>query len=113
MYYRGSFSSGRELLGEKDVSVKIWRKGGGGVDIGLLTDELKTLRALASSGVNVARIMHSGVIDLVYPPVNGAEYRCIVSEASELGYLDQYISNYLTGEHKQSIKMLHFQILYV
>jgi len=41
MFYRGSYSPARDKMNEIDVSVKIWRKGSGIIDINMMKEELK------------------------------------------------------------------------
>ena len=99
MYYKGAFSTGREMLGDVDVSVKIWRKGAAGSDLAAISDEMKLLRVLGGHGVNVARVMHPGIIEIMYPPMSGTEFQCVVTEYSPVGYLDKYVQNYLAGNY--------------
>jgi UDP-glucose 6-dehydrogenase len=62
-----------------------------------ISDEMKLLRVLGGHGVNVARVMHPGIIEIMYPPMSGTEFQCVVTEYSHVGYLDKYMQNYLAG----------------
>jgi serine/threonine protein kinase len=89
VYCKGTVNSDR---GAEDVSVFAWRKNTS-IDSVTLRQDIKMLKIIAaSSNGTVTRIMHNGALNITN---NGGEITAIVSEYSEIGYLDRFISSYL------------------
>lgn len=89
IYCKGTVNSNR---GAEDVSVFAWRKNTS-IDSVALRQEIKMLKIIAaSSNGTVTRIMHNGSLNINN---NGGEITAIVSEYSEIGYLDRFINSYL------------------
>lgn len=111
MHYKGTYNTGREWPGDVDVSIKIWRKGStGSSDLATISEEMKALRVLGGIGVNVARVMHPGILDVVYPPMSGTEFQCVVTEYSNIGFLDKYMQTYLT-ENPRGFPLSDIQLM--
>jgi hypothetical protein len=95
--YRGQLTNARST---EEVAVTVWVRPPAGspaqIDALALNRELKTLRMLAAAGAQVARVLHKGVLDIAYPPgPGGTDISAIVSEHSEYGTLDMYLSSYV------------------
>ena len=95
--YRGQLTNARST---EEVAVTVWVRPPAGspaqIDALALNRELKTLLMLAAAGAQVARVLHKGVLDIAYPPgPGGTDISAIVSEHSEYGTLDMYLSSYV------------------
>jgi serine/threonine protein kinase len=80
-----------------DVACLVWSKHAGTVDAKALAAEMKALRALSRRSNLVTALVSSGSLDITLPSPQGsaAEFQCIPSEHSDIGYLDRYLFNYL------------------
>jgi len=114
LWYKGLIStiSHRGLTDETPVAVFAWRKSSS-VDERNLKQELKSLRVLATNSNSlVSKMLYRKSIDLPPSPATGkVDLSVIISEYSEYGYLDRYMSQINEGFSISDLQSFTCQLL--
>ena len=114
LWYKGLISTvnSRGATEETPVAIFAWRKAPS-VDERNLKQELKTLRILANSSNNlVAKMLYRKAIDLPPSAATGkVDLSVVVSEYSEYGYLDRYMSQINDGFNVSDLQAFTCQLL--
>jgi len=114
LWYKGLISTvnSRGLTDETPAAIFAWRKATT-VDERNLKQELKSLRILANSSNNlVAKMLYRKAIDLPPSSATGkVDLSVIVSEYSEYGYLDRYMSQMNEGFNISDLQAFTCQLL--
>ena len=114
LWYKGfvSTTSPRGLPDDTPVAVFAWRKASS-VDERVLRQELKSLRILASNSNSlVSKILFRKSIDLPPSPATGkVDLSVIISEYSDYGYLDRYMSQINEGFSTSDLQAFTCQLL--